>query len=239
MRKILVINAKGGCGKTTIATNLASAYARDGINTVLFDYDPQRSSRYWLRQRCSKQPQIYGINVHDRKLDNMTQSWFMRLPAGTQRVVIDTPPGLQNCELMEQVRSVDSILVPVLPSPMDIKATADFIHELLLKAKVRSQHIPVGIIANRVRTNTLAFQALERFLAALKIPVVTRLRDTQSYIKTADQGLGIPDLPRSKAKREQVHWKEIVAWVEDNLRPNSENSSTPIFQQTDGLDIKA
>ena len=48
MRHIMVLNPKGGCGKSTLATNLASYYASQGKSVAIVDYDPQRSSLDWL-----------------------------------------------------------------------------------------------------------------------------------------------------------------------------------------------
>ena len=68
MRSILVLNAKGGSGKTTIATNLAGYYANQGKKVVLADFDPQGSSIDWLRQRRRNFPKIMGIEAYSAPL---------------------------------------------------------------------------------------------------------------------------------------------------------------------------
>ena len=69
MRTILVLNAKGGCGKSTIATNLASYFAHEmGKKVVLADYDPQESSLAWLEARDEKWPHIEGVAAHKEPL---------------------------------------------------------------------------------------------------------------------------------------------------------------------------
>ena len=62
----LVINPKGGSGKTTVATNLASYFAAKGVATTILDYDPQGSSLNWLKQRPLQMPRIHGANGADR-----------------------------------------------------------------------------------------------------------------------------------------------------------------------------
>lgn len=214
MLRIVVINSKGGCGKTTISTNLASCYAAHGINTALFDYDPQGSSIRWLRTRPGDESSIYGVTAHQSAAKAVTKSWHLRLPPETERLIIDTPPGLKGTELVDQLKGADCILIPVLPSPIDIYATADFIRDLLLEAKVRQTRTRIGIIANRVKKNTLAFQALERFVRTLSIPVVARLRDSQNYVKASEEGLGIHELKNKPVYIDRMHWRGVCEWID-------------------------
>lgn len=216
MKRIVVINTKGGCGKTTVSTNLASYYASKGINAALFDYDPQGSCMRWLKLRSEESSNIYGVVAHKNAAKTVTMSWQLRLPAGTERLIIDTPPGLKGMDLIEQIKDADSILIPVLPSPLDIFATADFIRDLLLEAKVRLNKTNVGIIANRVKKNTTALQSLERFLSSLKIPVVARLRDTQNYLRATEKGLGIHELKGQNTYMDGQNWKAIAEWIDNN-----------------------
>ncbi|WP_126453951.1 ParA family protein [Sulfuriflexus mobilis] len=215
MRRILITNAKGGCGKSTLATNLASAYASKGYRTALFDYDEQLSSLRWLRQReKTNHPPIHGINASHNPAQNVTRSWLLRVPDNTERAIIDTPAGLKVADLLQQLQAVDDILVPVLPSPIDIQTTADFIRDLLLIGKVRERGIRLGIVANRVRINTLSFRALERFLKSLDIPVIARLRDTQNYTRAAEQGCGIQEIKSSSNKADILQWDALTDWIE-------------------------
>jgi len=216
MKRIVVINTKGGCGKTTVSTNLASFYAAKGVNTALFDYDPQGSSMRWLKLREADRPDIYGVVAHRNSAKAVTMSWQLRLPAETQRLIIDTPPGLKGPDLKEQLKGADKILIPVLPSPLDIFATADFIRDLLLDVKVRPNRTSIGIVANRVKKNTIAFQSLDRFLSSLNIPVVARLRDTQNYLRATEEGIGIHELKGKNVYVDKTHWKGIVEWLDED-----------------------
>ena len=215
MRRILITNAKGGCGKSTLATNLASVYATKGYHTALFDHDEQRSSLRWLRQReTTDYPMIHGVDASRNRVQNVTRTWQLRVPDNTERVIIDTPAGLKGGELIQQLHGVDDILIPVLPSPIDIHATADFIRDLLLVGKVRERRIRLGIVANRVRINTVSFRTLERFLRNLDIPVVARLRDTQNYTHAAEQGCGIHEIKSSSKKLDMPQWLALTDWIE-------------------------
>jgi len=167
LRRIVVMNSKGGCGKTTIATNLASCYARHGFQTALFDYDPQGSSMRWLRSRDENAAGIYGVVAHKSAMSSKNRSWHLRLPIGTQRVIIDTPAGLRETDLLSHIQNIDEIVIPVLPSPIDIHSTADFIRDLLLIGKLRASNTRVNIITNRVK-QYFVFSGFKTFFRYLK-----------------------------------------------------------------------
>lgn len=214
MEKILVLNAKGGCGKTTIATNLASNYACAGFKTVLMDYDPQGSSMRWLNQRPLDKPRVEGVNAYRRPGSMETRSWAMRLPIGTDRVIMDAPAGVSGLDLVNFVSQVNTIIIPVLPSPIDIHAATRFIEDLLLLGKVRQKGVRVAVVANRVNKHTLVYQSLERFLKTLKLPFITTLRDTQNYVHAAERGIGIHELWDRRAEGDKLQWEPILDWLE-------------------------
>lgn len=212
MQRITIINVKGGCGKTTLATNLASAFAVRGQSTTLIDYDPQGSSMFWLNLRPEDACEINGIAAYPNNKP-VTRSWQLRLPMDTERVIVDTPAGLKGLNLVDQLKGTHTIIVPVLPSSIDTHATADFIRDLYLIAKVRPETTRLCIICNRVKTNTLAFRSLQRFLDAMNIPVIARLRETQNYIKASECGLGVHELKPADA-RDVNDWRRIVEWLD-------------------------
>ena len=215
MQRIIVINTKGGCGKTTIATNLASQYASQGLATALMDYDPQGSSTRWLKLRPKDKESIHGINAHQRQSMHSTRTWQMRIPTETERLIIDAPAGVAGEDLHNFVQRVDTILIPVLPSPIDIHSATAFIKDLLLIGKVRNLGVRVGVIANRTRKNTLVYQSLERFLGSLNLPFVTSLRDTQHYVHAFERGIGIQEMWDKRVEQDKVSWVPIMNWLED------------------------
>ncbi len=213
MQRIVVINMKGGCGKTTIATNLASALATMGRNTTLIDYDAQGSSMYWLKQRRGEYSEINGIAAYDTN-KAVTQSWRLQLPFDTEYVIVDTPAGLKGLDMVDQINGAHTILIPVLPSSIDTHATADFIRDLYLIAKVKPKNIRLCIICNRVKANTLSFHTLENFLSAMDIPVIAKLRETQNYNKASERGLGIHELGSKASEKDIEDWRQIVNWLD-------------------------
>jgi chromosome partitioning protein len=212
MRRIVVLNPKGGSGKTTIASNLAACYAANGDRPALMDLDPQGSSMRWLRKRPGDSPPIHGIAAFERSAA-VTRSWQTRVPRDCGAVVIDTPAAIDPHALPDITRGADAVLVPVMPSEIDIHATAKCVADLLLVAKIRRSQRRIGIIANRVRSNTRVSQSLTRFLASLDIPLVATLRDTQSYVRSAETGLGIYEMPRWQVQQDLPQWQQILEWL--------------------------
>ncbi len=219
MQKILVINSKGGCGKTTLATNLASYFATQDLSTALLDFDPQGSSIRWLSQRAKSGKTIYGVHVASRKNNTgLTRSFQMRVPPETERMIIDAPAGITGNELRDLIHLVDTIIVPVLPSSIDIHAVTRFIEELLVMGKVRQMGLNVAVVANRAKKNTLTYKSLERFLKTLKLPFIATLRDTQNYVHAAERGIGIHEMWDKRTDSDKAQWRPLVRWLEDVYR---------------------
>lgn len=206
MRTIMVLNAKGGSGKSTIATNLASYYASSGYAVALVDYDPQHSSLDWLEARVSGRPPIRGI---DGSAANT------RIPRAIDYAVIDTPAALHGKDLNAMVRKAESILVPVLPSPFDMRAATRFIQQLFKHSKVVRKEARIALLANRCRTNTNIYHELSEYLKKVrKAPFISVLRESQNYNRASEQGLGIFELPAFAVNRDLDQWQPILEWLD-------------------------
>jgi chromosome partitioning protein len=205
MRSILVTNAKGGTGKSTLATNLAAYYASEGYETALADFDPQRSALSWLESRPTEYPAIKAIPGFE--------SGLRTLPRNIEYLVIDAPARSHGHELSELVRRAESVIVPVLPSPIDMKAAESFVAELMAVGKVSDRQARVAIVANRIKENTLIFEELDEYLRRLKTPYLTTLREAQNYIRAYQRGLGIHELPPYLAWPDWDQWDPILEWL--------------------------
>jgi chromosome partitioning protein len=212
MQRILVLNPKGGSGKTTVATNLASYFASQGDRPLLSDNDPQGSSTRWLKKRKPEQAFIHGIAAFERNV-RMTRAWQMRTPPDAAHVVVDTPAAVLAQDMPEMTRGADAIIIPVLPSDIDIHAFSKCVADLLLIAKVRRDENRIGVVANRVKRNTIIYQSLMRFLDTLRIPVIATLRDSQNYVRAAEQGVGLHEMKRSMVEQDLADWAPLLGWL--------------------------
>jgi chromosome partitioning protein len=212
MQKIVLLNPTGGSGKTTLAVNLASYFAVAGLKPTLMDLDAQGSSTRWLTKRAKGQPTIHGIAGFDRN-PRVTRSFAARLPLDTERLVVDTPAALEPQRLPEITRNATAILVPVLPSDIDIHAAAKCISDLLLVAKIRRDEQRIAVIANRVRKTTLIYKSLMKFLESLQIPIIATLRDSQNYIRAAETGAGLFEMKPYLVREDMEQWLPLVGWL--------------------------
>jgi chromosome partitioning protein len=205
MRHVMVMNSKGGCGKSTLATNVAAWFAGEGYKVAIADYDPQRTSLDWLAMRPDDLPKITGVPAYDEGVRGVARD--------TEVLVIDAPARTHGSEMNELVRRAETILVPVMPSPIDMKACAHFMGELLELGKVQREQARLAVVANRVRENTLMFEELDTYLGKLKVPYLASLRQSTNYLRAFQRGMGIFELPEYLARPDWEQWAPITKWL--------------------------
>jgi chromosome partitioning protein len=205
MRSIMVLNSKGGSGKSTVATNLASYYATQGKRVVLVDLDPQSSSLDWLAARPSGRATISAVDG---------AAGHYRVPRSADLVIYDTPAAVHGAELSALLRRAQSILIPVLPSPIDMRAATPFVQKVLANNRVARKEARVALIANRCRENYNIFHQLDSYLRKVrKAPFLSVLRETQNYVRAAERGLGVFELPPYAVRKDLDQWDPIIRWL--------------------------
>lgn len=206
MHIIMVANPKGGCGKTTVSTQLAGHYANAGWRVGLFDLDRQQSALKWLRRRPETCATIEGFDARDKDaIDDIAPHLDV--------AVVDAPAGLRGDRLKEIVRQADHLVVPVQPSPFDMDATDDFLALLIELKRVRKGRCAPALIANRVNPRALSARELDTFLQASGLPVLGALRDTQIYVQLAASGTTLFDLPAHRVARDLDAWQPLLDWL--------------------------
>lgn len=224
------MNAKGGVGKTTIATNLAGYFAVNGVPTAIMDYDPQGSSLRWLDRRPPEAPHIHRADAAPRT-DGGLKSIARYVPPEIRQLVIDAPAGPTRPLMKEILARANAILIPVAPSQIDIRATASFIEELLLVGGLRNRNIRAAVVANRARSSTAVYEPLERFVRSLHLTFLTHLLDSEVYVESGDTGYGIFEIDAQRTAEQRRQFMPIVEWVDPDT-PARQNASSDVIQLT-------
>lgn len=206
MLKVLVASSKGGCGKSTIATHLAAYYALKGKATVLADADRQGSSSRWCAKRVTLDTAVLPV-------DATRNGWQQRIPDDAERVIIDSGAGIRASEIAEFIDDVDAIVVPVLPSTIDLEATAPFLADLAKLSRIKRGKLPVALVANRTKPWTQATQYALEQMRDFPFPLVATLRDTQAYVLMTALGKSIFDYHSEIVRSHQQDWEKLLRWL--------------------------
>ena len=208
MKTVLVASSKGGAGKTTLATHLAAQAALDGLRTALVDADPQGSSTRWAQRRAGLDSAVLALDGTHRK------GWRRHVPDDTQRVVVDAAAGDMAAQLDAYLDSVDAVVVPVVPSTLDIEATVPFLDSLARHPRVRKGELRVGLVANKLKPWTNVSQQALDLLAQWPYPLVAQLRDSQAYVVTTALGKSLFDYHSAQVREHQADWEPLLKWLD-------------------------
>ncbi len=206
MLTTLVASSKGGCGKSTLVTQLASRWAQAGQHTAIIDADRQGSSFRWASLRPDTVPGVLAFEGGRRSLKI--------LPPDTGQLLIDTAAGSRERDLEPYLEQANVLLVPVLPSSFDLDATLAFTEELRAINRIHRGKLPVALVANRLKPWTHASQdAVAQLAEESPFPVVAQLRDSQAYVLLAALGKGIFDYHSEQVRNHQQDWKPLLRWI--------------------------
>jgi chromosome partitioning protein len=190
MKTICITAQKGGAGKTTLARNLAVAAVQDGQRVLCLDLDPQQSLRQWWQGRDNDAPMMLENDPAPHALRDTLDAVQGRFDIA----VIDTPPAAP-IWLAETLRAADLALVPVRPSPDDLRAVGATITALAAAgvsfAFVMSQ-------TPRAKITEEAARALAQHGRVAPVNIVQRV----IYAETAATGRGVTETADTKAAQE-------------------------------------
>jgi chromosome partitioning protein len=207
MKTILVASSKGGVGKTTLASHLAAQAALDGRRTVLVDADPQGSSTRWAQRRAGLDSAVLPIDGAGGK------GWRRQVPDDTDVVVIDAAAGAMASDLGSFLERADAVVVPVLPSVLDMEATVGFLDSLAKHPRVRRGELKVGLVGNKLKPWTTGSQQALEQLQQWPYPLVAQLRDSQAYALLVGLGKSLFDYHSAQVREHQDDWQPLLRWL--------------------------
>ena len=197
--RVAVMNLKGGVGKTTLATLMASVLADPESPALLIDLDPQASSGGWMKDTSPT-----GIDLllgpsrpNARKLADAA--------SGYKHVIIDLPPRLDDANMVATL-IVDIVIVPVVPGQFDLNATS-LTMKLLNAAKNNRPELDWRFVGNRIKETKLSKQLLEALKETGKL-AKTRIKDRAAYAEWSQgkirRGVAITDVEKLVEEIEAV-----------------------------------
>jgi chromosome partitioning protein len=220
MAVVALVSRKGGCGKSTLATHIAAYFASCKIPVTLGDADHQQSAGAWLGRRPASAPAI-GAWVGDTRA-------MSRMPVGVTNLVLDTPGGLHGFALSKVVMLADAIVLPVCASAFDRDSTADCWAELRAHARVKSGRCRVACMGVRLDGRTGAEQSMRDWAASIGLEWLGSLRSAQVYVRAAENGLSIFDMPTNTTAADRSQWSPLLEW----LRPYFASSKAAAVEKT-------
>ena len=215
---ISVINPKGGVGKTTISLNLGLFLSSQNKKVFFVDCDPQASLFDWLerRHKSLSQQVCKKINLTDLNKEDLL-SHFNHSDADKDNIyLLDCPASLNDTDLSTLLSLSDFLLIPINPSPVDLRALGHFFFKLAAHEEYKIENKAVGLIVNRVKNYTKLHQKMLNKIKSFNVPLITTIRDTQNYTLPATMGMGLFDLPQSRIKSDIVAWDTILNWLNEN-----------------------
>jgi chromosome partitioning protein len=207
---IAVANQKGGVGKTTLAMNMAAGLTRRG-SCIVVDADPQRSATMWIELSDS----LREFPAKVVPAEDGIKKQIIQLQTEFDYIVIDCPPEIKSDSTMSAIEISQVLLIPLLPSPMDLWASSR-IEELIKRVQRVNPTISAFVVLNQIEPRSAMSRGMGEALQEIDIPVLRhRLGRRASYRTAALEGCSVYDL----GYRGQVASEEMDNIIDEVLVP--------------------
>lgn len=204
-----ISNQKGGTGKTTLAMNFAAGLAQRG-RTLVIDADPQRSAGQWSGLAPETRPfpvSVIALSGNlTREIDQFREDY--------QYIVIDCPPTLETDTLKFAMQAANTILIPVLPSPLDLWASVR-LADAIDQARLSNRNLQAFLIINQLEPRSALSRAMQQALNEFDIPTLKAcIRRRAIYRNSAIEGSSVFCVGKQgKAAAEEINSiiEELIA----------------------------
>lgn len=203
MKKILVANQKGGCGKSMVSITLAAALANQGERVALADADQQKSTLRWLKMRPKTAAAIESLDWRDDKDIGKTKK-------KSDWLVIDAPGAMDGEHREQLIAECKALIVPVLPSFFDADSSKRFLKQIDDIKRIRKGKVEVHLLANRVRLQTRTKDKLVAFFDKIGQQPLAWITEKTLYPQLAEQGLSIFDHTQKPYRDAQAQWQSVL-----------------------------
>lgn len=205
MPVLAIINAKGGSGKSTVATSISAYAAKAGIKLMLGDLDPQQSVRTWLRLRDPDLPVISGWLLDTGRV--------FRPPAGVTHAILDTPSGLSGFHLARVVMASNLVIIPVAASAFDRDAAEECIESLRLLPRVVSGLCIIACLGMRIPQGSPAEKITRAWAERIGVKFLGVVRYSPTYSTLVDKGSSVFDDKGTDMVGLRNDWNPLLDWL--------------------------
>ncbi|WP_047049684.1 ParA family protein [Vibrio mexicanus] len=213
--KILVMNQKGGVGKSTVTAALVSHLIERDYKVNVIDFDKQRSSHDWadcINSGCS---QTYSPSF--RSLSEMALS--LKVSRDAEFVILDSPSNFSREEMARYTHFVDAIILPMSPSPVDLHASLPFIKDVIDSGVLTRRNIALSFIINRCAEQNKNVERVTNLLNHFRqFPTLGSMSDSHLYQDAFYYKRPI-DTSIDKAL-----WQNTISWLSELKTPKQLSS---------------
>ena len=197
---LVVLNGKGGVGKTTTAVSLAAALS-EATPVLLLDTDPQGSATWWTQRSAN------GLGFEVQSESDPGALKALRQSTKHQLVIVDTPPALNSETLKVVIPAADYLVLPTPPAPMDLTVLIETV-----RTTVTPTGVPHRVLLTRVDPRSLR-EALDaqNTLMELGIPAFHAfVRSYKAHERAALEGKSITQLQGKYSKEAKADYYRVV-----------------------------